>query len=1020
MAKPKLPTLLLVTVFIIIVLASNSDSARPKDAELRTLLTIMRDWGNPTALSSWNSQNTSYCKWQGVSCNNGRVAKLSFQLFYITNPIPASICSLKNLTYLDISYNNLTGEFPAAALNACSALHYLDLSNNMFSGVLPADINKLPPGMEHLNLSSNGFSGSVPLTIAGFPKLKSLLLDTNSFNGSYPGAAIGYLTELETLTLASNPFSPGPIPDDFARLKNLKMLWMSEMNLTGVIPNKLSSLTELTLLALYENNLEGAIPAWVWKLPKLEILYLYANSFTGGIGHHLTAFNLQQIDLSTNLLTGPIPEAICDMKNLTVLYLYYNFFTGMIPPSIVLLPNLEDIKLFDNRLVGPLPPELGKHSPLGNLEVSNNFLTGELPETLCFKKKLYDIVVFNNSFSGEFPAILGECVTLKNILAYNNNFTGVFPELIIFSVSITSFAVVSFAAVCVGWDIYRRKKNRRDVLTSWKVTPFRALDFTGHDIFSNIREENLIGRGGSGKVYLIHLGSKKVAGKGRDEAAGRSTVAVKQIGNAGKPDGSLEKEFQAEVAALGGLRHGNIIDLLCCVSGDDTKLLVYEYMENGSLDRWLHRRRNKHGPLSWPTRLSIAVDVARGLSYMHHGFTRLVIHRDVKCSNILLDSGFRAKIADFGLARILATAGGESEPASAVCGTFGYIAPEYVSRARVSEKVDVYSFGVVLLELATGRGPQDGGTESGSCLAKWASKRYKGGGLCAADMVDGEIQDTAYVDDMVAVLELGVICTGEDPASRPAMSEVLRRLLQCGRSHGVVVDDHSDKDVCGVDVDSLEGMLDINWGFSQESDVSMVSSKGDTVTSSSSTQFTSAPPSMFTLHKHGHEKLAVEAEIVASGENTAAATLTATVSEDIIPISLAAVLDVMDSDDNDDLPMPTIMESTITKEQVQVAIPVVVATPTLETDPSYINIEVSANYLMRFLEFNFSKYVHVDGLETILIPTNLDRSTLRLLMSSLSVSLHVNQSAHHVSETALSIQWVEKQPWPPPTQLEPT
>ncbi|KAF8670596.1 hypothetical protein HU200_050623 [Digitaria exilis] len=1008
MAKPKLPTLLLVTLFIILFLPSNSDSARPKDTELRTLLTIRRDWGNPTALSSWNSYNSSYCNWQGVSCNNGRVTKLSWPNLNITNPIPASICSLKNLTYLDLSYNNLTGEFPAAALYACSALHYLDLSNNLFSGVLPADINKMSLGMEHLNLSSNGFSGSVPLTIAGFPKLKSLLLDTNSFNGTYPGAAIGNLTELETLTLASNPFSPGPIPDHFARLKNLKMLWMSEMNLTGVIPNTLSSLTELTLLGLYENNLEGAIPTWVWKLPKLEILYLYANSFTGGIGHHLTAFNLQQLDLSTNLLTGPITEAIGDMKNLTVLYLYYNFFTGMIPPGIGLLPNLVDIKLFNNRLVGPLPPELGKHSPLGNLEVSDNFLTGELPETLCFKKKLYDIVVFNNSFSGEFPAILGECRTVKNILAYNNNFTGVFPELvwsafpvlttvmiqnnnftgvlpaelspnitkiyignnrfsgtipqsatgllwfeaennyfsgglptdmtklasltvlnlalntisgsiptsikdlkrlnylnlssnqitgvipagvmgslpalivldlsnnklggdipedfnnlrlsylnlssnlfvgevpaslqtsayygsflhnpslcvesnsalpvpkcsgrnskakIIFSVAITSFAVVSFAAVCVGWDIYRRKKNRRDVITSWKVTPFRALDFTGHDILSNIREENLIGRGGSGKVYLIHLGSKKAAGRGSDEAAGRSTVAVKQIGNAGKPDGNLEKEFQAEVAALGGLRHGNIIDLLCCVSGDDTKLLVYEYMENGSLDRWLHRRRNKHGPLAWPTRLSIAVDVARGLSYMHHGFTSPVIHRDVKSSNILLDSGFRAKIADFGLARILATAGGESEPVSAVCGTFGYIAPEYVSRARVSEKVDVYSFGVVLLELATGRGPQDGGTESGSCLAKWASKRYKGGGLCAADMVDGEIQDTAYVDDMMVVLELGVICTGEDPASRPAMSEVLRRLLQCGRSHGVVVDDYSDKDACGVDVDSLEGMV---------------------------------------------------------------------------------------------------------------------------------------------------------------------------------------------------------------------
>ncbi|CAN6231069.1 unnamed protein product, partial [Urochloa humidicola] len=306
-----------------------------------------------------------------------------------------------------------------------------------------------------------------------------------------------------------------------------------------------------------------------------------------------------------------------------------------------------------------------------------------------------------------------------------------------------------------------------------------------------------------GKVYRIHFSSRKAAGKDGDEAGrGYSTVAVKKIGNAGKQDGNLDKEFQAEVASLGGLRHGNIVVLLCCISGDDTKLLVYEHMENGSLDRWLHRCR-KHGlPLDWPTRLSIAVDVARGLSYMHHGFTRPIVHRDVKCSNILLDHEFRAKIADFGLARILARAG-ESEPTSGVCGTFGYIAPEYVSRAKVSEKVDVYSFGVVLLELATGRGPQDGGTESGSCLAKWASKRCRSGGASVVDLVDGEIQDPAYLDNMVAVFELGVACTGEDPSSRPPMSEVLHRLLQCGRSCQMAVDDDDDycsaKDVCGDD-----------------------------------------------------------------------------------------------------------------------------------------------------------------------------------------------------------------------------
>ena len=121
----------------------------------------------------------------------------------------------------------------------------------------------------------------------------------------------------------------------------------------------------------------------------------------------------------------------------------------------------------------------------------------------------------------------------------------------------------------------------------------------------------------------------------------------------------------------------------------------------------------------------------------------------------------------------------------------------------MSEKVDVYSFGVVLLELTTGRGPQDGGTDSGSCLAKWASKRFNNGGPCA-DLVDNEIQDPANLDDMVVVFELGVICTGNDPSSRPPMSEVLHRLLQCGRN-ATSIDDDSAKDVCGVH--SLESIV---------------------------------------------------------------------------------------------------------------------------------------------------------------------------------------------------------------------
>jgi kinase len=886
----------LLLLFLLVFVTSNSSSqsmAQITDAsELATLLAIKKGWGSPSALSSWSSQNASYCSWAGVRCVNGQVCALSFQNLSIANPVPvpaASICNLKNLSYLDLSYNKLTGQFPTA-LYSCSAARFLDLSNNRFSGALPADINKLSSAMEHLNLSSNGFTGSVPRAIAAFKKLRSLVLDTNSFDGTYPGSAIAGLSELETLTLANNPFVPGPIPDDFGKLTKLQMLWMSGMNLTGRIPDKLSSLTELTTLALSVNKLHGEIPAWVWSLQKLQILYLYDNSFTGAIGPDITAVSLQEIDLSSNWLNGTIPESMGDLRDLSLLFLYFNNLTGPIPSSVGLLPNLTDIRLFNNRLSGPLPPELGKHSPLANLEVSNNLLRGELPDTLCLNRKLYDLVVFNNSFSGVFPANLADCDTVNNIMAYNNLFTGEFPEkvwsgfpllttvmiqnnsftgtmpsaissnitriemgnnrfsgdvptsapglktfkagnnqfsgtlpedmsglanlielnlagntisgaippsigslqrlnylnlssnqisgaippgigllpvLTILDLSsneltgeipeefndlhtsflnlssnqltgelpeslknpaydrsflgnrglcaavnpnvkfpacryrrhsqmatglIILFSVLAGAILvgAVGCFIVRRKKQRRDV-TSWKMMPFRKLDFSECDVLTNLRDEDVIGSGGSGKVYRVHLPAR---GRGRGRGCAGTVVAVKKLWSRGKAEEKLDREFDTEVKILGDIRHNNIVSLLCYISSEDTKLLVYEYMENGSLDRWLHPKDNAAtAVLNWPTRLGIAIDAARGLSYMHDECAQPIMHRDVKSSNILLDPGFRAKIADFGLARILLKSG-EPESVSAVGGTFGYMAPGafLISRAAVTSRPTLLVF----------------------------------------------------------------------------------------------------------------------------------------------------------------------------------------------------------------------------------------------------------------------------------------------------------------------------------------
>ncbi|CAL5396942.1 unnamed protein product [Camellia sinensis] len=293
------------------------------------------------------------------------------------------------------------------------------------------------------------------------------------------------------------------------------------------------------------------------------------------------------------------------------------------------------------------------------------------------------------------------------------------------------------------------------------------------DILSSLTESNMIGSGGSGKVYRVVL-----------NRWGR-VVAVKKTQNIIKLDEKVEKEFLADVQILGTIRHCNIVKLLCCISSETTKLLVYEYMENSSLDRWLHGKNRQfsvsgpahHAVLDWPKRLQIAVGTARGLCYMHHECSTAVIHRDVKSSNILLDSSFNAKVADFGLAKMVVKHG-ETNTMSVVAGSVGYLPPEYAHTTRANEKIDVYGFGVVLLELVTGREANNNGDED-ICLAEWAWHHIQDGNPLV-DALDEEIKEPCYLDEMTCVFKLGIVCTGRCPSTRPSMKEVLQILLGCG------------------------------------------------------------------------------------------------------------------------------------------------------------------------------------------------------------------------------------------------
>ncbi|XP_066321140.1 leucine-rich repeat receptor-like kinase protein SUNN isoform X4 [Miscanthus floridulus] len=236
---------------------------------------------------------------------------------------------------------------------------------------------------------------------------------------------------------------------------------------------------------------------------------------------------------------------------------------------------------------------------------------------------------------------------------------------------VTCLALGVLLSVFIVFLMHRRRPQLQSLMFEgslkfgggWKISYPLPLEFGYKEILLGIMEDDVIGVGGSGKVRRVHLNRRK------DRQY--QTVALKELRRKRNQAGEelLDKLFDAEVNTLGLMRHPNIITLFCCITGIWTSLLVYEDMQNGSLDQWLHKST---GRLDWPSRVGMATDTARGLSYMHD---QAIIHRNVKSSNILLDHNFKAKIGDFGLARVLAKPG-ESEVASAICGTPGHIAPD--------------------------------------------------------------------------------------------------------------------------------------------------------------------------------------------------------------------------------------------------------------------------------------------------------------------------------------------------------
>ncbi|OVA15594.1 Protein kinase domain [Macleaya cordata] len=311
--------------------------------------------------------------------------------------------------------------------------------------------------------------------------------------------------------------------------------------------------------------------------------------------------------------------------------------------------------------------------------------------------------------------------------------------------------------------IIRRKRKFAELVEEWELNYGRQR-FSYKDLYiatKGFREKELLGIGGFGRVYKGVLPTSKIE------------VAVKRISH-NSTQGI--REFIAEIVSIGHLRHRNLVQLLGYCRRNGELLLVYDFMPNGSLDRFLFRGSNPlSSVLNWNQRFQIIKGVASGLVYLHEEWEQVVIHRDIKASNVLLDGEMNAKLGDFGLARLYDR--GTNPQTTNVVGTLGYLAPELTRTGKATASVDVFAFGAFLLEVACGRRPielQKSETEESQILVDWVLFCWSNGAILQTS--DPNLGGEYVVEEMELVLKLGLLCSHNVPKARPSMRQVVQYL----------------------------------------------------------------------------------------------------------------------------------------------------------------------------------------------------------------------------------------------------
>jgi Leucine-rich repeat (LRR) protein len=624
--------------------------------------------------------------------------------------IPTSLENASSLQVLDLSNNSLHGRVPSlgslaklrqvllgrnqleaydwqflASLTNCTQLTKLSLEGNMLNGSLPGSISNLSTGLQSLLLGSNQISGSIPVEIGNLVNLTMLSMENNLLSGGIP-ATVGKLRNLFILNLPKNKLS-GQIPSSIGNISQLGKLFLDDNDLSGSIPGSLGGCLGLVQLNLSYNSLDGFLPKELFTGPSLSFgLDVSRNNLTGEIPEEIGRLvNIVLLNVSNNLFYGVIPSALGGLSALSSLRMGSNKLQGPIPASFEMLLSIQDINLSRNELHGNVPEFLERLTMLEKLDLSYNNLEGPVPTGGRFLNSSLDVILNGNK---------GLCSSSRSSKLALPNCDGA-PETKNHALLLlVLIPLVAITSVLLLWFLVTLWKKRVFEFPQWKdfaITKFlcfiaqpkrsevqtlpRNCETLKKVSYSDIlRATNCLS-----SVHAIsstRTGSVYVGRFMYD----RSLVAIKVFN---LNEAAAYQSYFTECEVLRSTRHRNLMRPVTLCSTVDTgnhdfKALIFKFMVNGSLERWLHCEYYSGMPervLSLGQRICIAADVASALDYIHNQVTPPLVHCDLKPSNILLDNDMTARLGDFGSAKFLFPGLIIPKSLVEVGGTIGYMAP---------------------------------------------------------------------------------------------------------------------------------------------------------------------------------------------------------------------------------------------------------------------------------------------------------------------------------------------------------